>query len=206
MHDAMNCARILSGCLLLLHIAAVASAGTIQNRDQVPYTLILRPRNGDALTLLVGPGQQVSFQGAGMMEIDGHNAFSTYLQGHEYIIDDAMFITTKGGERPAPAVPLAEESRPVTFEYLGCYKDKPPRDLDHVFQAPGPMTVKKCTDYCAAKKYDFAALQTGGQCFCGNGFGRYGRTDDEKCSMPCTGDRKQHCGGAWANAVYRLTR
>ena len=41
------------------------------------------------------------------------------------------------------------------------------------------------------------------QCFCGNTYGRYGKSDENDCNAHCAGDSTKTCGGTWRNSVYR---
>ncbi len=64
------------------------------------------------------------------------------------------------------------------------------------------MTVEKCVSYCAGKNYAYAGVQYGKWCFCGNAPGN--KIDQATCSMPCSGNSTQTCGGPWANSVYSV--
>ena len=51
--------------------------------------------------------------------------------------------------------------------------------------------------------YRYFGLQYGTQCFCGNSFGRYGRSPNQgECNKPCPANRNEICGGTWRNSVY----
>jgi hypothetical protein len=94
---------------------------------------------------------------------------------------------------PAPA--------PMPAGYVGCYADTSNRDLP--YWAPGgPYTVAGCQSACAAAGYQYAGVQYGGECFCGDAYGRYGPAVN--CNMPCSVDPNQICGGKWAQDIYAL--
>ena len=40
------------------------------------------------------------------------------------------------------------------------------------------------------------------ECFCGNGFGKYGTKNEMLCNMPCPNDPNEVCGGPEANSIY----
>jgi len=83
---------------------------------------------------------------------------------------------------------------------LGCFKDDPNRDMSgHTF-AGSDMTVERCTATCASKGFAYAGVQYGKHCFCDNDYGSKGRADN--CNVPCSGNKREICGGAWANNVY----
>ena len=53
--------------------------------------------------------------------------------------------------------------------------------------------------------YRYFGLQYGTQCFCGNSFGRYGKSPNQgDCNKPCLANRNEICGGTWRNSVYDL--
>ena len=100
----------------------------------------------------------------------------------------------------------------ISENYLGCYKEKgfedksvpsmENRDINkHSFES-NKMTNELCTTSCADKGFDYAATQYGRHCFCGNSYGKYG--DADICNMPCSGNSKEICGGAWANSIYSI--
>jgi regulator of protease activity HflC (stomatin/prohibitin superfamily) len=66
------------------------------------------------------------------------------------------------------------------------------------------MTASRCLAFCQQKGFPFAATQYGSQCYCGDGYGKYGRIPETECNMACGGDPKEKCGGTWANSVYEL--
>ncbi len=91
--------------------------------------------------------------------------------------------------------------------YLGCFKDKGApeglsgRDLNgYMFESDHSMTPSLCISVCRKRGFMFAGLQYSKQCFCGNSYGRYGRSNN--CNMRCSGDKQKICGGSWANSVY----
>ncbi|BAT72175.1 conserved hypothetical protein [Thermosulfidibacter takaii ABI70S6] len=92
--------------------------------------------------------------------------------------------------------------RGVTGRYVGCFVDKPDRDLSAFSVEKSDMTVEKCVNLCSSKGYKYAALQFGRWCFCGNSYGRYGVS--YLCNHPCAGKWSEICGGVWANSVYAV--
>ena len=52
------------------------------------------------------------------------------------------------------------------------------------------------------QEYSFAGVEHGRECYCGDklDYDRYGKT---QCTMRCTGNWSQKCGGHWAVDVYR---
>jgi len=89
-------------------------------------------------------------------------------------------------------------------QVIGCYADNPDRDLPYNFyrdEPPGGNTQQFCAMHCYDGGYLYAGAQNGVQCYCGNSYGRYGRS--VSCNKTCTGDRTRQtmCGGDWSNTV-----
>jgi hypothetical protein len=61
-------------------------------------------------------------------------------------------------------------------------------------------TPSTCTAACKSAGYSYAGVQNSTECWCGNSFGRYGRSSI--CTSACTADTSQNCGGVWAQSVY----
>lgn len=89
--------------------------------------------------------------------------------------------------------------------YLGCFVDKPDRDIKGYSFGSGQMTNQLCINTCRTKGFSIAATQFSSQCFCGNSSGRYGRAPKiNECKYPCKGNDKTNCGGYWRNSVYKI--
>lgn len=87
-------------------------------------------------------------------------------------------------------------------QYLGCYGDAASRDLPTLLSL-NPVDPATCELACAEAGFLYAGLQYASQCFCGNGYGKYGTSTN--CNMACTGNSAQICGGGYANSVYAAT-
>jgi hypothetical protein len=89
--------------------------------------------------------------------------------------------------------------------YLGCFVDKPDRDIKGYSFGSGQMTNQLCINTCRTKGFGIAATQFSSQCFCGNSSGKYGRAPNaNECKYPCKGNDKTNCGGYWRNSVYKI--
>ena len=93
--------------------------------------------------------------------------------------------------------------------YIGCFKDRAQRDLP--FQAPENdangekiwYLPETCTQICRENKYEYAGVQVGGQCFCGNSYGKYGEEPGSACDRPCSDNSEpSRCGGSWTNSIF----
>ena len=78
--------------------------------------------------------------------------------------------------------------------YVGCFKDKQKRDLDGFVKVLPNLTIERCIRLCSDKGFDYAGMQIGSRCFCGNSYGRYGLAGN--CDRKCFWDHSQICGGA----------
>merc|ERR1711979_116429 len=71
----------------------------------------------------------------------------------------------------------------------------------------GQMTVPFCKELCVG--YDFAGVQNGIDCWCGNKQDYLAitsrRVADEMCNAPCRGDQNQLCGGGGHMQIFRNT-
>ena len=91
--------------------------------------------------------------------------------------------------------------------YLGCFVDKSARDLDKYSFGDAKMTPELCTKTCSKKGFKYAAVQYSSQCFCGNTYGKYGKSQKEnECSYKCSGDKNEICGGYYRNSIYGIIK
>ncbi len=115
-----------------------------------------------------------------------------------------------GGAGTPPPAGGGAPLNPAT--YVGCFADRGEmfgtggRDLDGAMvdgiRIGVEMTIGWCTEHCARVDggYDYAGLQFGRTCFCGDNFGTHGSSSG--CIMACQGNSGQVCGGSWANSVW----
>ncbi|KAJ8698712.1 hypothetical protein PTI98_005387 [Pleurotus ostreatus] len=100
----------------------------------------------------------------------------------------------------APSVPqtVAED-----WEYQGCYTDSvSDRTLSHSHHVEGGMTIESCVAFCSANEFSFAGLEFGDECFCGNSIGSSTKKSDSECTMVCTGNSAEFCGGRDRLTLY----
>ena len=89
---------------------------------------------------------------------------------------------------------------PASFRYVGCYIDQSSSDLEHR-PNKAQHTDTTCAEEC--KQYTYFGLQERGKCYCGNGYGTYGKAEESECHVPCSGDPTKSCGGWDRNAIYK---
>ncbi|CAG2197182.1 unnamed protein product [Mytilus edulis] len=90
--------------------------------------------------------------------------------------------------------------------YIGCYEDDDIRILYRmlykaVLKDTG-MTVQKCKQFCGKKGFKFAGVEYGYECFCGNVLRKCRKRKESDCKMPCSGNKRQTCGGPWRISIY----
>jgi len=85
--------------------------------------------------------------------------------------------------------------------FLGCFKDDWERDLE--FLARDHASLSECDQLCSARNFSYFALQygdavwkKGGECYCGNSYGKYGSVSNCNCDVG---------KGAWINCVYEVS-
>ncbi|CAM9199998.1 unnamed protein product [Ectocarpus sp. 12 AP-2014] len=111
----------------------------------------------------------------------------------------AMSVYSTGSEpleTPAP-VDVVEPTDPT---YLGCFVDSQTERVFPVSTDSGSMTAAFCADFCA--DYAYYGTQFGGECWCGNNSGYDTLGESTDCSIACSGDADEICGGFNAMSVY----
>jgi len=66
------------------------------------------------------------------------------------------------------------------------------------------MTHNTCQTFCAG--YNYAGVEYGTECYCGNTLTNNGATgvliSSDSCSVTCGGDSSKKCGGSWTMTVF----
>lgn len=89
-------------------------------------------------------------------------------------------------------------------QYLGCFVDHADnRDLDFFIGSFENLTPMNCIFACQQQKYEYAAVQNGKDCRCGQHYGKYAQVLDDECDVSCTTSEK--CGGLNRNSVYNAS-
>ncbi|PVF98141.1 WSC-domain-containing protein [Serendipita vermifera] len=86
----------------------------------------------------------------------------------------------------------------------GCWSDNVDhqRALDHSGGNADDMTPAKCQAICEAAGFMLAGVEYGRECFCGNTIMGNNRPSAGICTMTCSGDPNQICGGPDAINIY----
>lgn len=100
----------------------------------------------------------------------------------------------------------ATATGPAGWTALGCYTDGVgARALtNQVWTIPGAsMTVEACTSACKALGYTFAGVEYADECYCGNTITATNGPATDGCTMACTGNAAEMCGGSNRINVFR---
>ena len=91
-----------------------------------------------------------------------------------------------------------------TFSYTGCYSEATNgRALSANSTANGGMTVAQCASFC--KGYTYMGVEYSSECYCDNSIATGSAPATSGCSMTCSGDSSQICGGPSRLSFYTLT-
>jgi len=136
----------------------------------------------------------------------GNGMYADDWRASAQLFDNETRITWSNGVswyRNANSTPMPPTPPVVTSQaprYVGCFRDTSAYDLDGFLQRSRTNTPESCVAQCRQRGFAFAGVQYGESCLCGNSYGRYGASS--ACTMPCTGNPGQSCGGYNANAIY----
>ena len=75
------------------------------------------------------------------------------------------------------------------------------RALPHQVTVNGDMTIEKCTSKCSQEGYPLSGLEFSSECFCGTAISS--PKVDDGCTMSCSGDSTEICGGSDRLSVYK---
>ncbi|KAI0148850.1 WSC domain-containing protein [Xylariaceae sp. FL1272] len=106
-----------------------------------------------------------------------------------------------------PMLPFTDVREKLGWKYVACAKDPAgqSRTLDGFSLDQTNMTIEYCIETCSNQNYKYAGVEYKTQCFCGNDIAEdrmptNGTIGD--CSLPCSGDATQLCGGAALVSIY----
>ncbi|MCJ1427052.1 hypothetical protein MMC29_004955 [Sticta canariensis] len=94
---------------------------------------------------------------------------------------------------PVPTGPITVQSA-GSFNFTGCYTEATTgRALTGSALANNAMTVEKCAAFCAA--YTYMGIEYASECYCGNTIAAGSILAASGCSMTCSGNSSEYCGG-----------
>ncbi|KAF6033001.1 oxt [Bugula neritina] len=82
-------------------------------------------------------------------------------------------------------------------EYYGCFKKLNAEALkeDYLFTISTTGSLDTCIDVCHAQGFNFAGIQSMGECYCLNDVEQLRLTNDTECSSPCFRQNLLPCDG-----------
>ncbi|ORX34643.1 glycosyl hydrolase family 71-domain-containing protein [Kockovaella imperatae] len=120
----------------------------------------------------------------------------------------SMTGSTTSSPSPTSTLPTHEDQEDSSEWYvLGCAVDSATRILTGASKlTEQALTVDDCLTWCEDQGFSFAGVEYGAQCFCGNSVPTAITYNDTLCSMPCTGDATEMCGGEWGLDLFELVK
>lgn len=67
------------------------------------------------------------------------------------------------------------------------------------------MTIESCQAFCLAKNYPLAGLEYSAECYCGMTLSSGSAVGNTGCTMKCSGNSTEYCGGPNRLSVYNNT-
>ncbi|ETN45874.1 uncharacterized protein HMPREF1541_00055 [Cyphellophora europaea CBS 101466] len=90
--------------------------------------------------------------------------------------------------------------------YVGCVSETSPRALNADSNTVNTQTLELCAQRAAAKNYWLFGLEYGSECYLADTINRASSSlEPSKCNMPCSGNKKQMCGGSNAISLFNNT-
>lgn len=67
------------------------------------------------------------------------------------------------------------------------------------------MTIESCQAFCTSNNYALAGLEYASQCYCANALASLSTLGNTGCSMACTGNSAETCGGSNLLSLFNNT-
>ncbi|KAK0491404.1 glycosyl hydrolase family 71-domain-containing protein [Armillaria novae-zelandiae] len=108
--------------------------------------------------------------------------------------------STSSTSTTATSTTAAATSTSTSWQSIGCIAEGTTgRALAGPSYVQDGMTPAICTSLCSA--YDYAGMEYGKECYCGNSYTSNGASgaiiSSSSCNVMCDGDSSQPCGGSW---------
>ena len=138
------------------------------------------------------PGNNTELCGNGnrltLYTVAGHDALSSSSSSLLSANPTSTSVTA-----PTPTGPVTVQSA-GNFNYTGCYTEATTgRALSGSTLANDAMTVEKCAGFCSA--YTYMGIEYASECYCGNTIAAGAALAASGCSMTCSGNSSEYCGG-----------
>ncbi|XP_026790893.3 WSC domain-containing protein 1 [Pangasianodon hypophthalmus] len=205
----LGVAYIMAGSVLLLQRSGlvVSQRGSLLPPPSLPSP----PRALEAPALRTGHGVMASRLGR-----------KTYQVGQSDDVREAQWLMSRNqeirhlrrrwfhslmSEQDMNRVERVTPKRKVRHKgtYIGCFmddaKDRTLKGM--VFYDFRKMTSTLCQDTCTESGYQYAGLEYGSECYCGNRIAG-ARMKEEECNLDCKGEKGSICGGMGRLSVYKV--
>ncbi|MCJ8740376.1 hypothetical protein PDJAM_G00058250 [Pangasius djambal] len=205
----LGVAYIMAGSVLLLQRSGlvVSQRGSLLPPPSLPSP----PRALEAPALWTGHGVMASRMGR-----------KTYQVGQSDDVREAQWLMSRNqeirhlrrrwfhslmSEQDMNRVERVTPKRKARHKgtYIGCFMDDATdRTLKGmVFYDFRKMTSTLCQDTCTESGYQYAGLEYGSECYCGNRIAG-ARMKGEECNLDCKGEKGSICGGMGRLSVYKV--
>jgi hypothetical protein len=92
------------------------------------------------------------------------------------------------------------------YQMTACYSDSTTARAfnSYVWTSPNTMTVEACVNTCSSRNYQYAGVEYGGECYCGNTIASTSLPIELSTCQEnfCNGNMTEYCGGSKALLVY----
>ncbi|KAI5626096.1 WSC domain-containing protein 1-like isoform X1, partial [Silurus asotus] len=205
----LGVAYLMAGSVLLLQRSGLV----VSQRDSSfpPPSLPSPPRALEAPALRTGHGVMGSRLGSKAYQVgqsdDGSEAQWLLTRNQEIRHLRRRWFHSLMSEQDTNRIERVTPKRKVRHKgsYVGCFmddaKDRTLKGM--VFYDFRKMTSTLCQDTCTESGYQYAGLEYGSECYCGNRIAG-ARMKEEDCNLDCKGEKGFICGGVARLSVYKV--
>ena len=156
------------------------------------------------------PGDNLEFCGAGG-RLGVYQLNSSAITSSSSASVSASASATGSPTSVTPTASSATSAGPTavqtagTYAYQGCLTEATSgRALGSDQLLDGQtMTVEKCAAYCSNGGYSLMGLEYSSECYCANTLGQGAVPTTDGCTMTCSGNKNQLCGGPFRLNYYK---
>lgn len=114
--------------------------------------------------------------------------------------------TTSPAASPSSTLPTRNNTLDSSEWYVhGCAVDSNDRLLTGWSDlAMHSLSIDSCLQICEERGFKFGGVEYGEQCYCGNTIPSQIHFDSALCTMPCSGNAAETCGGFWGMQLFEL--
>ncbi|CZR61108.1 related to glyoxal oxidase precursor [Phialocephala subalpina] len=92
-----------------------------------------------------------------------------------------------------------------SLQYMGCALEVSGRALSGMSYTSSLMTIESCSSFCMQNNYALSGVEYSSQCYCGNGISSASSFGQTGCTMTCSGNTAEYCGGSDRLSVFNNT-